>query len=291
MPDKTILITGGTGGIGYQSALALAQAGAQVIVTGRNRVSGEAAIAELKQSSGNPNVELLLGDLSTQAGVRSVVEQFTQKHARLDVLINNAGLAESERRLTADGIEANFAVNVMAPFLLTGRLMACLKASPAARVIAVTGGNHVAQIDLDNLQAERSFSGLTTYSHAKTIMMAVMYEYAVRTHDSGLSINVCYPGQASTNMTRSVKPTMLPGAMRWLFPLFKWVTRPDGGKSAAKAARSTVYLASSPDVAGVTGQYFDTHCKQVAWPPAVQDGEIRAQVWARVARLAQSNGA
>ncbi len=280
MSDQTILITGGTGGIGYQSALALARSGARVIVTGRNRANGEAAVAALKQSSGNPNVELLLGDLSTQAGVRSLVDQFTQRVARLDVLINNAGLAESQRRLTVDGVEAMFAVNVIAPWLLTQRLMEPLKASGAGRVVNVTGGEVKGPIDLANLQAERSFAGLSTYSHTKLIMMAMMYEFAQRT--KGVTINVCYPGQASTKMTQGVTREMLPGAMRWLFPLFKWMTRPDGGKSAAKAARSTVYLASSREVAGVTGQYFDTHCKQVEWPSAVLDQMIRQQAWAQV---------
>jgi len=116
---------------------------------------------------------------------------------------------------------------------------------------------------MDNLQSEKSFDGLNTYSQTKLAMMALMYEFAQR--EKGVTINVCYPGQASTNMTRSVTPEMLPRAMRWMFPIFKLLVREDGGKSAAKAARSSVYLASSPEVEGVTGKYFDTNCKEAAW--------------------------
>jgi len=285
MQNKTILITGGTGGIGKQTALALAKLGAQVMVTGRNQASGEAAVSELKQLSGNQRVDLLLADLSTQDGVHSLADQFKQKYDRLDVLINNAGLAESQRRLTVDSVEADFATNVITPFLLTHLFMDRLKTGPAARVISLTGGSHPAKIDLDNLQAERSFVGLTSYSHAKLIMMAVMYEFAQRVRGTNVTINVCYPGQASTNMTQSVTPGMFPGFVRIIWPLFKLATRSDGGRSAAKAARSSVYLASSAEVEGVNGKYFDTHSNMVDWPKAVVDQETRQRLWAITEQL------
>ncbi len=287
MQNKIILITGGTGGIGKQTALTLAKLGAQVVVTGRSQTSGEPAVQELKQLSGSQKIDLLLADLSTRLGVHSLAEQFNQRYARLDVLINNAGLAESERRLTEDGIEADFAVNVLAPFLLTHLLMGSLKASPAARVISLIGGEAKGQIELDNLQAERSFSGLTTYSHAKLVLMAIMYEFAQRQQGTNVTINVCYPGQASTQMTRSVTPEMLPGFMRVMWPLFKWVVREDGGQSAAKASHSSVYLATSAEVEGLSGQYFDTHCKRVAWPKAVLEQATRQKIWSLTERLSQ----
>ncbi len=279
MQNKTVLITGGTGGIGKQTALALARLGAQVIVTGRSQASGEAAVSELKQRSGSQQIELLLADLSTQAGVRSIADQFKQKYGCLDVLVNNAGLAEAQRRLTEDGVESDFAVNVIAPFLLTQLLMDCLKSSPSARVISVTGGFHPAKIELDNLQGERSFMGLTSYSHSKLVMMAVMYEFAQRTQGSNVTINVCYPGQASTNMTWSVTPEMSPFILRLMWPLFRLMIRPDGGQSAAKASRSSVYLASSPEVESVNGTYFDTKSKIAAWPKAVLDPAVRHKLW------------
>lgn len=287
---RTILITGGTGGIGKQTALALARLGATVIITGRNLASGQVAAEEIRQTSGNPQVDILAADLSTRDGVNALVSQCRARYPQVDVLINNAGLAEAQRRLTQDGIEADFAVNVIAPFLLTRELMPCLQASPAARVITVTGGSHSANspIDTGNLQAEREFVGLNHYSHTKLAMMAVMYEFAHRVTGSNVTINVCYPGQAATAMTRSVTPDMLPGLARLIWPLFKWFVRPDGGKSAAKAAQSSVFLASSPAVQGVNGQYFNTRSQPAAWPKAVVDPVIRQQVWATVESLTGS---
>lgn len=287
MKNKLVLITGSTGGIGKQTALGLAKLGAQVILTGRNRDSAQAALDEIIQASGNSQVEYLLADLSSQAGVRSLAEQFKARYQRLDVLIHNAGLAAPQRQLTADGVESDFAVNVVTPFLLTHLLMDPLKAGPSARVIVLTGGEAKGKIDLENLQAERSFSGLNTYSHSKLVMMALMYEYAKRVQGSTVSINVCYPGQASTNMTRSVTPEMLPGFMRFAFPLFKLVVRPDGGKSAAKASRSSIYLASSAEVEGLSGKYFDTNCKLTAWLAAVLDNATRESLWSTVQQIAR----
>lgn len=277
MKDKVVLITGATSGIGKQTALALAKMGARVVVTGRSKQSGEEAVAEIKAASGNANVDLLTGDLSAQANVHALAEQFKARVERLDVLINNAGLAASERKLTEDGIESNFAVNVVTPFLLTHLLMDPLKKSPSPRVVTLMGGDVPAKLDMDNLQSEKSFDGLNTYSQTKLAMMVMMYEFAHREKD--VAINVCYPGQASTNMTRSVTPEMLPGFMRFLFPIFKLAVREDGGKSAAKAARSSVYLASSKDVEGVSGKYFDTNCKEAAWSSAVMGADIRSAVW------------
>ena len=131
MDDTPILITGATGGIGNATALALARLGARVVVTGRDRDRGEAAVMALRSRSGNRNVDLLLADLSAQAGVRALAAQFLRQHPRLDVLINNAGLADAKRRLTADGIEADLAVNALAPFLLTQLLLEPLHARPS----------------------------------------------------------------------------------------------------------------------------------------------------------------
>ena len=283
MKNKIVLVTGATSGIGKQTALTLAKMGAQVVVTGRSKQSGEEAVAEIKAASGNSNVDLLIGDLSAQANVHALAEQFKARYERLDVLINNAGLAASERKLTEDGIESNFAVNVVTPFLLTHLLMDSLKKSPSPRVVTLMGGDVPAKLDMDNLQSEKSFDGLNTYSQTKLAMMVLMYEFAQREKD--MTINVCYPGQASTNMTRSVTPEMLPRAMRWMFPVFKLMVRDDGGKSAAKAARSSVYLASSPEVEGVTGKYFDTNCKEAAWSSAVMDAGTREKLWSMTKQL------
>jgi len=283
MKDKIILITGATGGIGFQTAVALAKMGAQIIVTGRSQKTAEEAVANIKSASGNSRVDYLLADLSARKNIRTLAEQFKARYERLDVLINNAGLAASQKELTEDGLESDFAMNVVSPFLLTNLLMDSLKKSLSPRVVTLMGGDVPAKLDMDNLQSEKSFDGLNTYSQTKLAMMALMYEFAQR--EKGVTINVCYPGQASTNMTRGVTPDMLPRAMRWMFPIFKLAVREDGGKSAAKAARSSVYLASSPEVDGVTGKYFDTNCKEAAWSPAVMDEANRETLWKIVEQL------
>lgn len=283
MKDKIVLITGATSGIGFQTALALAKMGAQVIVTGRSQTSAQEAVTKLKAESKNERVDFLLADLSAQKNVRALAEQFKARYERLDILINNAGLAASKKELTEDGVESDFAMNVVTPFLLTHLLMDSLKKSASPRVITVMGGDVPAALDMDNLQSEKSFDGLNTYSQTKLAMMVLMYEFAQR--EKSVTINVCYPGQASTSMTRSVTPEMLPLAMRWMFPIFKLMVRDDGGKSAAKASRSSVYLASSKEVQGVTGKYFDTNCKEAAWSPAVMDAGNRKQLWEIVERM------
>jgi len=283
MENKIILITGATSGIGFQTALALAKMKSHIIVTGRSEKSAQEAVAKLKAESENDRVGFLLADLSAQKNIRALAEQFKARYERLDVLINNAGLATSKYELTEDGIESDFAMNVVTPFLLTTLLMDSLKKSSSPRVVTLMGGDVPATLDMDNLRSEKSFDGLNTYSQTKLAMMALMYEFAQREKDA--TINVCYPGQASTSMTRSVTPEMLPRAMRWMFPIFKLMVRDDGGKSAAKASRSSVYLASSKEVQGVTGKYFDTNCKEAAWSPAVMNAEHRQRIWQIVETL------
>ncbi|MFN8414324.1 MAG: SDR family oxidoreductase [Anaerolineales bacterium] len=285
MKDKIVLITGATSGIGFQTALTLAKMGAQVIVTGRSQKSAQGAAVKLKAESGNERVDFLLADLSAQKNVHALADQFKARFERLDILINNAGLASSKYELTEDGIESDFAMNVVAPFLLTHLLMDSLKKSDSPRVITLMGGDVPAALDMDNLQSEKSFDGLNTYSQTKLAMMALMYEFSQREKD--VTINVCYPGQASTSMTRSVTPEMFPRAMRWIFPVYKFMTRDDGGKSAAKASRSSVYLATSKEVEGMTGKYFDTNCKEAAWSPAVMNDIVRQKLWEVVEKISR----
>lgn len=285
MKDKIVLITGATNGIGKQTARTLAKMGAQVIITGRNEKSGAEAVNEIKQVSGNSKVDLLLADVSKQADINILASQVKEKHTRLDVLINNAGLAAAKQQITGDGVESNFAVNVVAPFLLTQLLLDLLKNSPSARVITLMGGDVPAKLEIDNLQGERNFDGLNSYSQSKLAMMIVMYEFSQKLQGSKITMNCCYPGQASTNMTRSVTPEMLPKAMRWMFPIFKLMTRPDNGKSAAKASQSSIYLASSVEVEGITGKYFNPKCKETAMPEIVFNPDVRQDLWAKINQI------
>jgi NAD(P)-dependent dehydrogenase (short-subunit alcohol dehydrogenase family) len=285
MKNKIVLITGATGGIGKQTAISLAKMGATVVISGRSKVSAEAAVAEIKTVTNNSNVDFLLADISTNKGIVELVTQFEGKFSQLDVLINNAGSAAIERKLNNEDVEINFATNVLAPYQLTTQLMRVLQKSESPRVITLMGGDLPKKLDLDNLQAEKSFDGLSYYSQTKLSMMAMMYEYAERLKGQKITVNVCYPGQASTNMTQSVTADMLPGMMKMIFPLFKFFVRPDGGKSAEKASRSSVYLASSTDVEGKTQLYFDKNVKLTSWPEAVTSKNNRNVIWELVSKL------
>lgn len=289
MKNKIVLITGATSGIGKQTAITLAKMGTTIAITGRSRENGEAAVYEIKQLSGNSNIELLLADISSKAGIEQLVSQFKSKFDKLDVLLNNAGSAASERKLNNDGVELNFATNVLAPFQLTTQLMDLLQNSTSPRVITLMGGDLPKKLEMDNLQAQKSFDGLKYYSQSKLTMMVMMYEYAERLKGTKVTVNVCYPGQASTNMTQSVTANMLPGIMRFLFPLFKLLVRPDGGKSAEKASRSSVYLASAPDMEGKTGLYFNKNIRLAAWPTAILDKNNRLQIWQLLEELSKKD--
>jgi NAD(P)-dependent dehydrogenase (short-subunit alcohol dehydrogenase family) len=289
MKDKTILITGGTGGIGKQTATGLAKLGAHVIVTGRDKSRGESAVKEIQQASKNKNVDLLLADLSVQTEVRKLADEVKAKYTKLDVLINNAGLLESKRRTTQDGVEAHFAVNVVAPYLLTLELLPLLKTSAPSKVINLTGGMPFGGIDLDNLQAEKSFAGLQTYSHAKRVMEAMSLELSKRLDGSDISVIVAYPGSAGTAMTGAMTPDMVPLALRLVWPIFRYIMRDDGGKSAARASRSSVYAASTPDLAGETGIYLNTNSKRANWPKDSLKESNRLAVWKLLEQLTGSS--
>jgi NAD(P)-dependent dehydrogenase (short-subunit alcohol dehydrogenase family) len=288
MENKIVLITGGTGGIGKQTAIGLAKLGAHLVITGRDKQRGEGAVKEIQQASGNKNIGLLLADLSVQAEVRRLANEVKTKYNRLDVLINNAGLLESKRRTTKDGIEAHFAVNVVAPYLLTLELLPLLKTSSPSRVINLTGGMPGSHLKVDDLLAEKSFMGLLTYTRTKAAMSAMSLEMAKRLEGSGVSIFVVYPGGASTSMSGSMTPAMIPLIMRPLWPIFKNMQKPDGGRSAEKASRSSVYAASTPAVAGETGIYINTNSKRVSWPKDILQESNRLAVWKLLEQLTGS---
>ncbi len=288
--DKLVLVTGGTGGIGQQTALGLARLGAHVIITGRDAGRGAAAVRAIQQASSGARVDLLLADLAEQRDVRALAAQVQQNYPRLDVLINNAGVFNMQRKLTSDGLEATFAVNVLAPFLLTHLLLPALQAAPSARVINVTGGSP-GKLALDNLQGERKFTGFGMYSQSKTAMMALAYEFAQRLQGSTVTVNVCYPGRATTPMTRNFLPQSSSPLLRGLWNLLQnTFFRDDGGQSAAKAARSSIYLASAPEVAGVSGTYFGTNSERLAWKPAMLDAANRQALWTLSTQLTHLEG-
>lgn len=280
MKNQIVLITGATGGIGKQTATSLAKLGATVVMVGRNKTTGLNVVDEIIKISSNKNIDFIEADLSTISGMKSLVSRFKSKYSSLDILINNAGLAPNKLKITDDGFEESFAVNVIAPYVLVEYFKDFLFKSTIGRVITLTGGNLPSKIDIHNLEGEKSFEGLKTYSDRKIAMMCVMYELAEK-YKGKLNINVCYPGQAKTNMTKSVTKEMMPGPFKGLtFAIFNsFVSGDDKGKSAEKASRSSVYLASSSEFSSVTGKYVNTKCKITPWPKSVLDKTNREYIY------------
>jgi NAD(P)-dependent dehydrogenase (short-subunit alcohol dehydrogenase family) len=281
--DRTIIITGGTGGIGFQSALEIARTGARVLVTGRNRERGEMARQHIAEEAGNPRVELVIGDISSLAGVDALAHAILQRVDRIDVLVNNAGYLGNNRKNSDDGLEMHFAVNVLSPWRLTHALLPALRAADAARVLNVTGGDKPGPIDADNLQAEKGFKGLMTYTHSKSCMEAMSMALSRKLESEGVTVNVVFPGRASTEMTRSLTLDGLPGVMKIMLPFFRVFFREDGGKSAARAAKSTIWGSTSPSLDGVTGRYFDTDAKEQVLHETANDLQVQERILALIA--------
>ena len=277
LQGKTILITGGTSGIGRETAVNLAKMGAQVVVTGRDQERGKQGIEDIQKRSGSNTVDLMLADLSLMSEVRRFAAEFQQRFDRLDVLINNVGYLPDKPRKTSEGIETTLAVNHLAPFLLTHELLSILRASSPSRVINLTGGMPgMGGVDFDNLQAEKSFLALSTYTHAKNVMMAMSYAFAQRLQGTGVTLNVAYPGGANTNMTNDLKPDMVPFGMRLIWPIFRTFM---SNAKPEDAAISSTYLASAPEVAEVNGQYYNSKAKQTKWPKTIVADGVSERVW------------
>lgn len=277
-PTPTALITGGTGGIGLHSAIGIAKTGAQVWVSGRNPDRGEAAVDAIRKASDNADVHFLSADLASIQGTDALAAAFLSQRDTLDVLVNNAGYLGSAPSQSVDGAEMHFAVNVLAPWRLTHALLPALKSAPAARVINVSGGDKPAAVDPDNLQAEKGFRGLMTYTHAKSVLESASMVLARELEPVGITVNVVFPGRAATAMTQSLSPQALPGAMKLMYPFFRLFFREDGGKSAAKAAQSTIRAATVPELGGVTGRYFDTDSREQRLHPTAYDAEVQARI-------------
>lgn len=277
---SVVVITGGTGGIGLQSALGVAETGAKLLITGRNRERGVEAVAHIIDETGNDRVELLVGDVSSIEGIDALAHALAERVDHIDVLVNNAGYMGSAPASSDDGLEMHFAVNVLAPWRLTLALLPVLRAAGDARVLNVTGGDKPAAIDPDNLRAEKGFRGLMTYTHSKSTTEAMSVALAEKLEPEGVTVNIVFPGRASTAMTASMSPSALPGWMKLMYPLFRLLFREDGGKSAKKAARSTIWGVTSAELDGVTGRYFDTNSKEQKLHPTAYDSRVQDRILA-----------
>lgn len=259
MKGKIVLVTGSTDGIGQQTALELARMGAHVLVHGRSEQRAAAVRDEIRRLSDNPHVDAIAADLAALRHMRQLANTLRQRYDRLDVLINNAGVFMNERRLTEDGLEMTFAVNHLAPFLLTQLLMDSLQAAHDARIITVSSVAHQrATVDFDDLQGERQFDGYRAYALSKLGNILFTYELAERLAGTGITANCLHPGVITTKLLQTG------------FNM--------SGASLQQGAATSVYLASSQEVANVTGTYF-VDKRPTPSAPLTHDRELRQRFW------------
>ncbi|HET9522434.1 MAG TPA: SDR family oxidoreductase [Candidatus Limnocylindrales bacterium] len=270
MHGKSVLITGGTSGIGKAAAIALGSMGARVGITGRDRDRAEQAAADIARESGNPAVDIFIADLSSLVEVRRLASEVLAAYPRLDVLLNNVGGFWAHRHETADGLEHTFALNHLAPFLLTSLLRERLVASAPARVVTVSSGAQgMGEIDFDDLMGVRKYSGQRAYSQSKLANVMFAYELARRLEGTGVTSTVLHPGVTRTSFG-------VEDAAPAIGPLIS-VLRPFM-RSPARGAETAVYLAGSPEVEGVTGRYFADR-KARRSHQASYDTAIAARLW------------
>jgi retinol dehydrogenase 14 len=270
MDGKVVLVTGGTGGIGRATAAGLSAMGARVGIVGRERARTKTVAAEIAASSGGPAVDAFAADLSSQAEVRCLAEDVLDTYPRLDVLINNVGGFWAHRHVTADGFEHTFAVNHLAAFLLTELLLGRLQASAPARIVTVSSGAHTGgEIDFDDLQGERGYSGQKAYNQSKLANIMFTHELARRLHATGVTATVLHPGVVRT----AFGAEDLPPLFKVLLPVVKPFM-----KAPARGAETSIYLASSPEVEGVSGAYFVNRRPKTS-SKASHDAPAEARLW------------
>jgi len=248
--QKVCLVTGANSGIGKEIALGLAASGAHVIMVCRNSKKGQAVLDEIKTISGSTSIDLLIADLSSQTEIRSLAKTIHDRYSTLHVLINNAGLVNSKKILSVDGIEMTLATNHLAPFLLTSLLMDLLKNSVPARIVNISSAVHKwAKLDLDDLQYEhRKYQGLRAYAQSKLLMNMVTFELARRLNGTGITVNCIHPGAVKTglgsNNAHNIILKLADRAIKFFFI------------TPQQAAQASLYLSLSPEMENITGKYF-----------------------------------
>jgi len=280
---KTALITGANAGIGLEAAVAIARMGAEVVLVARDRAKGEAALREVRERSGSQAVSLLLCDLGSQASVRALAGAFRAAHSQLHILINNAGGVSTERRQTADGIEQTFAVNHLGPFLLTNLLLDVLEKSAPARIVNVAStGHYRGTLDFDDLGfAKGGYWVMRAYSRSKLANVIFTRDLARRLAGKNVTVTSLHPGAVATNIWS--------GAPAWSKPLlavakrFFMITPEEGGARI-------VYLATSPEVEGKTGGYYENDVERAPAKLALDDG-VAARLWEVSAQMTGMAGA
>jgi NAD(P)-dependent dehydrogenase (short-subunit alcohol dehydrogenase family) len=269
MRDKICLVTGATSGVGLVTAQALAQQGAMVLLVARNPDRGAATVKRIVQETGNPNVDVVLADLSSQSQIRQLAAAVQRRCAHLDVLVNNAGALFTQRRLSADGIEMTLALNHLGYFLLTNLLLDRLKASASARIVNVASNAHMGgRINFADLQGQHRYGGWRAYAQSKLANLLFTYELARRLDHTEVTANAVHPGFVATGFGRNNR-----GAFAWLIRLAQFAAL-----SPEQGAQTLIYLASSPEVQGVTGKYF-VKKRAVTSSKASYDYSVARRLW------------
>lgn len=277
MRDKTVLVTGANQGIGKAAAMELARQGANVVIVSRNADKGRAAVADVEARTGSKAIELIVADLSSVAGVRALAAEFRARHARLDVLVNNAGVFVPKRHATADGLEETFAVNHLAYFVLTKLLLDVIQASAPARIVNVASDAHRAgKMHWDDLQfADHRYGSWRAYTQSKLANVLFTYELARRLAGTGVTANAAHPGVVASGFGRTYA-----GPLAVLYAIGgPFMLTPEEG------AKTTIHLASSPAVEGVTGGYF-ARSRPSRSSDASRDEAAQGRLWTLTDELA-----
>jgi NAD(P)-dependent dehydrogenase (short-subunit alcohol dehydrogenase family) len=268
------MITGATSGIGRASALELGRMSAKLVLVCRNRGRGAELVNEI-QHAGNPEAELMIADLESQAQIRQLAADFLATKKPLHVLMNNAGVFNLKRTLTSDGLEEVFAVNHLAYFMLTLLLLDRMKESAPARIINIASDLHKrARLKFDDLGGERSYGGMSSYGQSKLANVVFTYELARRLAGTGVTVNCVHPGGVATNLARN----------NGMLATVAWKLIGAFMKSPESGARTQIYLASSPEVEGVTGKYF-MDLKEARSSAESQDANIARRLWEESAKM------
>jgi retinol dehydrogenase 12 len=278
---KVCLLTGATRGIGLAAADALARTGLTLVLVGRDKPRVEETVHAVRSATGNGHVEGLVADLSLRSEVRRLAKEVRGRYPRLDVLINNAGAIFTRREETAEGIEKTLALNHLGYFLLTLELLDILKASAPSRVVNVASDAHRGmRLDLDDLENRKRYSGLRVYGQSKLMNILFTTELARRLAGTGVTVNSLHPGVVATGFGQNT-PGLFKSLVRLAAP---FMTTPE------KGAETLVYLATSPEVEGVTGKYF-AKSRQARSSPVSRDPELAAKLWAASERFVAAGNA
>jgi NAD(P)-dependent dehydrogenase (short-subunit alcohol dehydrogenase family) len=271
MQGKTIVITGGTSGIGEVAALNLAGQGARIVLIARDRERAAATMAKLKTTNASANHAAHYGDLSVIADMKRVAKEVADSEPRIDVLINNAGAVFLSRKVSADGLEMTFATNHMAYFVVTNILLDRLKATPGARIVSTASDAHKSgRLDFDDLQSAKSYSSFRVYGTSKLCNILFTRELARRLEGSGVTANCLHPGFVGTRFGQNNASNIFLKLLARTIMAF--------GLSPEEGAKTIIHLASSSDVATISGEYF-YKCKVAEPTQAAQDDDASARLW------------